>query len=121
MAGQSVLVIEHSWRMRKLIRANLEPIGLRVQEAVNSKHGLERLDEGRPDLVLLDLDLPDGGAPKLLQMMHARFSARPVPVVLLVAEPPGRQFLETARAAGHLLKPFGVPSLLAQVRGLLDL
>jgi CheY-like chemotaxis protein len=120
MAGQTVLTIEHSWRMRKLIRANLEAIGLQVQEAVSSKHGLEHLEEGRPDLILLDLDLPDGGAAKLLQRVHTRFAARPVPVVLISAEPPGRTFLETARASGHLLKPFGAPSLLAQVQQLLD-
>jgi two-component system KDP operon response regulator KdpE len=107
--------------MRKLIRANLEAIGLQVGEAVNSKDGLEHLEAGRPDLIFLDLDLPDGGAPKLLQRVHTRFAASPVPVVLMSAEPPRRKFLEKARASGYLLKPFGVPSLLAQVRRQLDL
>jgi DNA-binding response OmpR family regulator len=120
MTGQTVLLIEHSWRMRKLIRTNLEAIGLQVGEAVNSKNGLEYLKEGRPDLIFLDLDLPDGGAAKLLETVHARFAASPVPVILISAELPGRKFLAKARASGHLLKPFGVPSLLAQVRRQLD-
>ena len=59
MEGQTVLAIEHDWRMRKLIRANLEALGVEVQEAVNGQHGLQLLRESQPNLILLDLDLPD--------------------------------------------------------------
>jgi DNA-binding response OmpR family regulator len=121
MAGQSVLAIEHNWRIRKLLRANLEALGLEVWEAVNQQHGLESLEKGRPDLILLDLDLPNGGAAKMLRALDHRFQARPVPIVLLCAEPPARSLLLEAQVAGWLLKPFDVASLIAQIRGLLGL
>jgi two-component system, chemotaxis family, chemotaxis protein CheY len=106
--------------MRKLIRANLEPLGLEVREAVTEKHGLQRLHEGRPDLILLDLDLPNGAAWTLLDAFEHRFAGQPVPVVLMSAEPPSRETMQKKAVAGHLLKPFGVLSLVDQVRRLLD-
>jgi two-component system chemotaxis response regulator CheY len=120
MAGQSVLAIEQDWRLRKLLRANLEALGLEVWEAVNQQHGLESLENGRPDLILLDLDLPNGGAVKMLQALDRRFQGRPVPIVLLSAEPPPRSLLHGRGVAGWLLKPFDVSRLIAQIRNLLD-
>jgi CheY-like chemotaxis protein len=120
MAGQSVLAIESSWQIRKLIRANLEALGLEVREAVNQQHGLESLQKGRPDLILLDLDLPNDGALKLLRALDQHSGARPVPIVLLSAEPPARSLLIESQVAGWLLKPFDVTSLIGQVQGLLD-
>jgi DNA-binding response OmpR family regulator len=121
MAGQSVLAIEQDWRIRKLLRANLQALGLEVREAVNQQHGLESLEKGRPDLILLDLDLPNDGAIKMLHALDHRFQPRPVPIVLLSAEPPARSLLHEAQVAGWLLKPFDVSSLIAQIRDLLDL
>jgi len=120
MVGRSVLAIEQDWRLRKLLRANLEALGLEVREAVNQQHGLESLEKGRPDLILLDLDLPNDGGVKMLHALDGRFQGRPVPIVLLSAEPPARAFLHDLPVAGWLLKPFDVSVLIAQVRDLLD-
>lgn len=120
MAEQSILAIAHNWRIRKLIRANLEALDLKVREAVNGRHGLECLEKGRPDLILLDMDLPDGGALSLLRALENRFGARPVPIILLSAEPPTRGLLREAQVQGYLLKPFDVATLVAQVRDLLS-
>ena len=120
MAERCVLAIERNWQMRKLIRANLEPLGLEVREAVTEKHGLQRLHEGQPDLILLDLDLPDCGAWHLLDTFQRRFDGQLVPVVLMSVEPPSREAMQNEAVVGHLLKPFGVLALLDQVRSLLD-
>jgi two-component system, chemotaxis family, chemotaxis protein CheY len=114
MAQHSVLVIEHNWHLRKLIKANLEALGFEVREAVSKRHGLQRLEEGRPDLILLDLDLPAGM--DLLSALRGRYAADPVPVILIAGEPPARRLLQRAEVRGHLLKPFGVPRLLEQVQ-----
>lgn len=120
MVGERILAIEHNWRIRKLIRANLEALGLEVVEAVDQRHGLRFLEEGRPDLVLLDLDLPDDGAAELLRALALQAQARPLPIVLLCAEPPNRRILQEAKVAGCLLKPFDASRLVRQVRELLD-
>jgi len=112
-----VLAIEHNWRLRKLLKANLEALGIQVREAVSEQHGRQCLDEGRPELILLDLDLP--GGLELLWETRRRYAAQPVPIVLLSAEPPARHLLHGAPVTAHLVKPFGVPSLLKEIQGLL--
>jgi CheY-like chemotaxis protein len=125
MEGHYVLAIEHDWRMRKLIRANLQAMGLAVREAISPQQGLNLLREALPDLILLDLDMPGVDALHLLGSLEAQLSRQPlsgqsVPVIIMSAEPPERWLLEHHLATGHLLKPFAVAALLQQVRGALD-
>jgi len=115
MVGRCVLVIEHDWRIRKLIRANLEALGLEVREAVSEQHGLQMLSECRPDLILLDLELPGIDVPWLVDTLHAKLDGQPVPIIVLSAEPPIRQLLHTDDVTGHLQKPFSASVLLEHV------
>jgi CheY-like chemotaxis protein len=115
MMGRCVLAIEHDWRIRKLIRANLEALGLEVREAVTEQHGLQLLGERRPDLILLDLELPGVDLPRLVYTLHAELDGQPVPIIVLSADPPGRQLLHTDDVAGHLQKPFAASVLLDHV------
>ena len=100
--------------MRKLLQANLESVGLDVQGAVNGQHGLHLIGQGTPDLILLSTDLPDMGAPHLLESLHTRLSEQ-VPIIVISAEPPSRSLTQDDRATSYLLKPFAVPALLQSV------
>lgn len=115
MVGRCVLAIERDWRIRKLIRANLEPLGVEVREAVSEQHGLQMLDECRPDLILLDLELPGVDVLRLVRTLHAGLDGQPVPVIALSADPPIRHLLDTDDVASHLQKPFAASVLLEQV------
>jgi DNA-binding response OmpR family regulator len=115
-----MLAIEHDWRLRKLIRANLEAMGLEVQEAVSGQHGLQLLRESRPDLILLDLDLPGVDATHLLCALHTQLRGRQVPIITISADPPSREVIDQGYVASYLRKPFAAPALLEQVRRALD-
>ena len=115
-----VLVIECEWRIRRLIRANLEALGLEVREAISQQQGLELLGEGRPDLILLDLELPGVDLPRLAAAARATPDGQPAPIVVLSADPPARHLLDTDDVAGHLQKPFAASALLDQVRRALN-
>jgi DNA-binding response OmpR family regulator len=119
MGGHYVLTIEGDWRIRKVIRVNLEAEGLTVQEAVGGPHGLQMIAERRPDLILLDLDLPDMDVWQLISASKAISAGRPVPIIVMCAEPPNRQFLRHGQFADYLQKPFGVAVLLQQVQAAL--
>ena len=116
MAERWVLAIGDDWRIRKLIRANLEPLGLEVREAVGTQHGLRRLGSVRPDLILLDLELPNAEALQVLKSFPLGADGRRIPVIVMSAEPPSRQLMRDSQVTGHLAKPFAVPALLEQVR-----
>jgi CheY-like chemotaxis protein len=116
MTGQRVLAIEPDWRMRKLIRANLEPLGIEVREAVDGRHGLELLQKSRPDLIVLDLELPGTDAQDLLQVFLATLEGRSSRIIVTSAEPLDRRILCLEQVTGHLQKPFAVSTLLCSVQ-----
>jgi DNA-binding response OmpR family regulator len=120
MEGQYVLAIGHDWRLQKLLRANLEAVGLAVREAFDIQQGLELLRENRPGLILLDLDGPGAEASALLGALEAQGAGRPVPVIVMSAEPPGRWLMRHTPAVSHLQKPFAASVLVRQVRQALD-
>jgi CheY-like chemotaxis protein len=120
MERRRILAIESNWRIRKLIRANLEAIGLIVQEAVSEQHGLQHLGTQRPDLILLDLELVEDDALVLLRTLHNHTENRPIPIVVMSSEPLSRRLSTCNHIAGYLQKPFAVPALLEQVRKVLD-
>ena len=116
MMERCVLAIEHDWRIRKLIRANLEAVGLTVREAVSEQHGLQLLGECRPDLILVDLELPGVDMPCLVHTLQAELGGQPVPIIVLSADPPVRQLFHADEVVSHLQKPFAASVLIEHVR-----
>ena len=110
-----MLAIECDWRLRKLIRTNLEVLGLEVREAVSGQHGLELIQKRRPDLILLDLDLLDVDPRQMLDEVRDHLNGCPVPIILLSADPPGRDLIQHDCVSGFVHKPFAVSSLLHQI------
>lgn len=120
MKGRQVLAIGHDWRIRKLIRANLEPLGIEVWEAVSGRHGLQLLEEGQPDLIILDLDLLDADASHLVKTIRSFVESGRVSILVLAEEPPNRRWLDTGQVEGYLQKPFAASVLLQQVCRVLE-
>ncbi|NIV33559.1 MAG: response regulator [Anaerolineae bacterium] len=114
-----MLAIEHDWRMRKLLQANLESLGLDVQAAVSGQDALHLLSQGTPDLILLSMDQPDSDASHLLEHLHTQLPDR-VPIIVMTAEPPSRSLVRDKSRTRYLLKPFAVPDLLLSVGQALD-
>jgi CheY-like chemotaxis protein len=116
MDERRVLAIEYDWRLRKLIRANLEAVGLTVQEAVSGVHGLQVLRDSEPDLILVDLDMPGEDSLQLLDALQVRTQDRQVMIVVLAGEPPQRCLLDHGQVHGWLPKPFSASGLIQQVQ-----
>ncbi len=113
--GPLVLVVEDEPEMRKFIRATLTSRGYRLLEAARASEGVQLLTGHNPDLVLLDLGLPDADGIDLTRQL--REWSR-VPVIVLSAR--GREDDKVAAldagADDYLTKPFGVNELLARMR-----
>ena len=100
-----VLIIEDSSFQRLLIRDAMEGWGLETLEAESGKEGLARIDDGKPDLVLLDLLMPELDGIQVLREMRQR--QQQIPVVVLTADiqdSARRQCLDLG-AADVLCKP----------------
>ena len=110
-----VLVVEDEPQMRRFLRTALEQHGYRPVEASTAREGLTQAFGRNPDVILLDLGLPDGDGIDVARKIRAR--AR-TPIIVLSArgrEPDKVQALD-AGADDYLTKPFGVEELLARLR-----
>ena len=100
------------------MRQTLEAEGYRVFEAENLQRGLIEAGTRKPDLVILDLGLPDGDGIDFIRAVRA-WSAMPIVVLSARVEEHDKVEALDAGADGYLTKPFGVAELLARVRAAL--
>ena len=120
MTGPSlrVLVIDDEPPIRKLLRMGLGTQGHDILEAPNGKAGLELLDQN-PDLIILDLGLPDLEGIELLRMIRARDERVPIVVLSSRGDEAGKVAALDLGADDYITKPFGMAELLARMRAAL--
>jgi two-component system KDP operon response regulator KdpE len=114
----SILVIDDEPQIRRLLQITLETNGFAVHQAMNGEEGLIRAGMDRPDLVILDLGLPDmDGLEVLKKIRHVR----PVPVLILSVRNSEQDIVESLQqgADDYLVKPFRTGELIARVRSAL--
>ncbi len=111
----TVLIVEDEQAIRRFVRAALEGEGHRVHEADTARRGLLEAGARRPDLVVLDLGLPDGDGVDFIRDLRA-WSGIPVLVLSARVEEYDKVEALDAGADDYLIKPFGVAELLARVR-----
>ncbi|KXW57905.1 two-component system response regulator KdpE [Ferrovum myxofaciens] len=115
MSETVVILVEDEKQIRRFVRAALESEGCQVIEAVTGERGLIEAATRKPDLVILDLGLPDREGVEVLQDLR---SWSQVPVIILSARSNEEDKIAAldAGADDYLTKPFGVGELLARVR-----
>jgi two-component system KDP operon response regulator KdpE len=110
-----VLVIDDEPPMRKLLRMGLRTQGYEIIEATNGKMGLELLAEN-PDLIILDLGLPDMQGLELLRVLRTRSERVPIVVLSSRSDEKGKVEALDHGADDYVTKPFGMEELLARMR-----
>ena len=110
-----IAVIEDEAPIRKFLRASLTSEGYRVEEAEDARRGMQIVTQYSPDLVLLDLGLPDKDGKEIVSEIRGWSS---MPIVVLSARDREREKVAAldAGADDYLTKPFGVNELLARIR-----
>jgi DNA-binding response OmpR family regulator len=114
----AVVIIEDDQRIRELMARVLAEKGYEVEGAGTALDGLQRIVQTSPDVVILDMGLPDLDGAELLKMIRA---VTDVPVVVATARSEDRDVIRTldAGADDYLVKPFSVEQLEARVRAVL--
>jgi excisionase family DNA binding protein len=120
-SGPVVLIVDDDERLREYVRVNLEMEGYTVQEAGSAEEGMEVLDTLRPDLVLLDVMMPQVDGWEMLQRMHDRHGVGSIPVVMFSGKVDESEAGQAAKhgAQGFIGKPFDPHELIAQTKQLL--
>ena len=114
-AGSQILIVEDEAHIRRFVRLALEAEGHTVHEAETYQRGLIEAGTRRPDLVVLDLGLPDGDGVDLIRELR-QWSAMPVIVLSARSAEASKIAALDAGADDYLVKPFGAGELGARVR-----
>ena len=114
-----VLVIDDEPPIRKLLRLGLSAHGYQIMEASSGKMALQLLGEQTPDLIVLDLGLPDMQGHELLRTMRARNDSVPIVVLSSRDDEAGKVQALDSGADDYVTKPFGMDELLARMRAAL--
>ncbi len=111
----TLIIIEDETQIRRFLRTTLASEGYQVFEAETGKLGLTEAATRKPDLIILDLGLPDMDGVEVVKGIRAWSS---VPIVILSARSQESDKISAldAGADDYLVKPFGVGELLARIR-----
>jgi len=111
----TIIVIEDEAQIRRFLRTTLASEGYQVIEAETGKQGLAEAATRKPDLIILDLGLPDMDGVEVVKELRAWTS---VPIIILSARSQESDKISAldAGADDYLVKPFGVGELLARMR-----
>src|SRR3546814_3141269 len=113
--GAKILVVEDDPHIRRLLRATMQRAGHAVVEAADARQAIALLDIERPDVVLLDLGLPDRDGLEMIGLIRLRSTAI---VIVVSARDDGAEKV-TALDLGaddYVTKPFDTEELLARIR-----
>jgi two-component system, OmpR family, KDP operon response regulator KdpE len=113
--GPTILVIDDDEPILELMTSLLRQYSFRPMTASSGREALEAIRTETPDLVLLDLGLPDMSGEKLLEEI-LRISGRSIPVVILSGHQLTEEEWSESGAVGALQKPFDVRHLIDQIR-----
>jgi two-component system, OmpR family, KDP operon response regulator KdpE len=113
--GHRVLLIEDEEQVRRFLKASLTAHGYRLVEAATAEEGLRQATAYNPDIVLLDLGLPDLDGLEVIGRLR-KWTA--VPIIVLSARDREQDKIDAldSGADDYLTKPFGAGELLARVR-----
>jgi len=111
----TILVIEDEPQMRRFLKASLESHDYRIVEAVTAREGLAQATGRNPDVILLDLGLPDLDGIELTRRLR-EWSTTPVIVISARGREQDKIAALDAGADDYLTKPFGLGELLARLR-----
>jgi two-component system KDP operon response regulator KdpE len=113
--GLKVLVIEDEPQMRRFLRASLPGTEYQLHEASTGREGLAAAAEHKPDLVLLDLGLPDMDGIEVTRRLR-EWTKTPIIVLSARHQDQDKVGALDAGADDYLTKPFSLPELLARIR-----
>lgn len=113
--GLRILVIDDEPQMRKLLHVSLLAHGYQLCEAANGLEGIQQAAVFKPDLVIVDLGLPDMDGKQVIQQIR-EWSA--VPMIILTAREQEDEKIAAldAGADDYITKPFGIGELMARIR-----
>jgi excisionase family DNA binding protein len=117
--GPSVLIVDDDGALREFVRTNLELDGYVVREAGNAEEGLAALGEAPPDLILLDVMMPEVDGWEMLARVRENHGVGAIPVIMFSGKVEDLAAAQDRGAQAFIGKPFDPQQLIDATRQLL--
>jgi excisionase family DNA binding protein len=119
--GPLVLVVDDDPNVRELVRVNLEMEGYSVREAGNAEEGLAAVEDDAPDLILLDVMMPQVDGWEMLRRVQDRHGVGSIPVIMFSGKVDERALAQATErgATGFLAKGFDPQQLIESTKQIL--
>ena len=114
--GPLVLLVDDDPQVREVVRINLEMEGYAVREAGNAEDGLAALEDEAPDLILLDVMMPQVDGWEMLRRVQERHGVGSIPVVMFSGQLDAGTEAVQRGAQGFVGKPFDLRALIEQTK-----
>ena len=115
--GPLILLVDDDEKVRELVRVNLEFEGYVVREAGSAEEGMEAIEDAKPDLVLLDVMMPQVDGWEMLRRVQERYGAGAIPVVMFSGKvDEDSQQVNASGVLGFIGKPFDLQQLIDQTK-----
>ncbi|MDD4976229.1 MAG: response regulator [Bacteriovorax sp.] len=112
---KKILIIDDESSIRKLLRVSLEANGYQIVEAQTGQEGLQKILEERPEVILLDLGLPDKSGLTILKEIR-QWSQTPIIILTVVDNDQIKVEALDGGADDYITKPFSISELLVRIR-----
>lgn len=113
--SQKILIIEDDKSIQKMLKISLQAKGYQTSSVMSVKEGITETAIFQPDLILLDLQLPDGSGMEVVHNLRG-WSKTPIIVVSVISKDEEKISLLDAGADDYVTKPFSMGELLARIR-----
>ncbi|MDC0534232.1 response regulator transcription factor [Francisellaceae bacterium] len=112
---KKILIVDDEPQIRKFLKKALLVLGYDAEDGVNGEHALQVLKEHQPDLILLDLGLPDIDGQDLLVLIREKYNT---PIIVISARSESHEIVKALEngANDYVKKPFDMPELLARIK-----
>ncbi|MGH2818782.1 MAG: response regulator [Actinomycetota bacterium] len=115
--AKTILIVEDEEAVRELEKFILEQQGYDVMEARDGLEGLAKAEFKRPDLILLDLMMPDVSGGRMYDEMNEHPTTSGIPIVVVTGKPDAHEMFDDEIGPDDvIMKPFEAETLLARIR-----
>jgi CheY-like chemotaxis protein len=116
MEKHKVLIVDDEPDFALLLKKRLEANGYAVTSAANGDEGLEKIKTDKPDLIILDILMPQKDGYTMLQEMKADISISRIPVIIVTAKPYMKDLFAIEGIRDYLTKPVDDEDLLLRIK-----
>ncbi len=114
--AKTILIVEDEEAVRELEKFILEQVGYEVMEARDGLEGLTKAEFRRPDLILLDLMMPDVSGGRMFDEMKRHPATAGIPIVVVTGKPDAHQIFDDQIGPDNvIMKPFEAETLLSRI------